>query len=170
MIGSSIFPRVQNLLLAAAALDYGSALTTLAAIAADELRPVVELPEHVQPVAVVPIGRPARTLGPSRRQPAVDKTHLDRYGAGWQLAQAGTMLRAAPQLPQENTIASKVPSAALVAGTSAYVEVAVKAAPHDGARRRRCAGGAPDGAADRATGPSIAARNRSTSTPSPRST
>jgi hypothetical protein len=27
----------------------------------------------------VPIGRPARALGPPRRQPAVDRTFVDRY-------------------------------------------------------------------------------------------
>ena len=83
-LGSSLFPAVQNLLLAANALGYGSALTTIATIPADDLRSVLDLPGHVEPVAVVPIGRPARTLGPSRRQPASTKTHRDRYGEGAQ--------------------------------------------------------------------------------------
>jgi nitroreductase len=80
---SSIFPAVQNLLLAANALGYGSALTTLTAVAGDELRTLIDLPEHVVPMAVVPIGRPARPLGPPRRRPATDTTYRDRYGQAW---------------------------------------------------------------------------------------
>lgn len=81
MLGASIFPAVQNLLLAATALGYGSALTTLTTVAAAELRAVVELPEGIEPLAVVPIGRPAHPLGPPRREPAAGKTYLDRYEA-----------------------------------------------------------------------------------------
>lgn len=80
---SSIFPAVQNLLLAANALGYGSALTTLTAVAGDELRALIDLPGHVVPMAVVPIGRPARPLGPPRRRPATGTAHRDRYGQGW---------------------------------------------------------------------------------------
>jgi nitroreductase len=79
-MASSIFPAVQNLLLAATALGYGSALTTLATFAADEVRAAVELPAHLEPMAVVPLGRPARALGRPRREPAHQKASLDRYG------------------------------------------------------------------------------------------
>ncbi|MGH2476460.1 MAG: nitroreductase family protein [Candidatus Limnocylindrales bacterium] len=80
-LGASVFPAVQNLLLAATALGYGSALTTLPTVAAAELRDVVGLPEGLEPMAVVPIGLPARSLGRPRRQPPAAKTHLDRYEA-----------------------------------------------------------------------------------------
>lgn len=78
--GSSLFPAVQNLLLAAGALGYGSALTTLATHAADDVRAALGMPEHLTPVAVVPIGRPGRRLGRSRREPIDGKAHLDRWG------------------------------------------------------------------------------------------
>jgi nitroreductase len=78
-LGASIFPAVQNLLLAATALGYGSALMTLATVASAELRSMVELPEGVEPMAVVPIGRPAGPLGAPRRVPSPDKTYVDRY-------------------------------------------------------------------------------------------
>jgi nitroreductase len=80
---SSMFPAIQNLLLAATALGYGSALTTLALVHERELRARLELPPRVQPFAVVPIGRPARRLGPPGRSPAAERTHRDRWGAGW---------------------------------------------------------------------------------------
>jgi nitroreductase len=83
MLGSSVFPAIQNTLLAAAALGYGSALTTMTTVVADELRAVIDLPERVQPLAVVPIGLPAKTLGPPRREPITTKTYRDRYGTPW---------------------------------------------------------------------------------------
>jgi nitroreductase len=78
-LGASVFPAVQNLLLAANALGYGSALTTLPTVAAAELRDVVQLPGGLEPMAVVPIGRPARPLGRPRRLSPAAKTYLDRY-------------------------------------------------------------------------------------------
>ena len=82
-VASSIFPAVQNLLLAASALGYGSALTTLTAAAGDDLRAIVELPAHITPMAVVPLGRPARALGPPRRRPIAASTHREQYGRPW---------------------------------------------------------------------------------------
>ena len=80
---SSVFPAVQNLLLAATALGLGSALTTIATFAADDLRSLVGLPDHVDPVAVVPIGHAAVALGPNRRDPVASRTHRERYGTAW---------------------------------------------------------------------------------------
>jgi nitroreductase len=77
---SSVLPAVQNLLLAAAALGYGTVLTTLATLATDELGSLLALPDGVEPLAVVPVGRPARPLGPPRRSPVAAKAHRERYG------------------------------------------------------------------------------------------
>jgi nitroreductase len=82
-VPSSIFPALQNLLLAAQAVGLGSALTTIATVFADELRAVVGLPESVVPVAVAPLGVPARALGPPRREPYESHTHRDTYGTPW---------------------------------------------------------------------------------------
>lgn len=79
----SIYPAVQNLLLAATALGLGSALTTIALGAADELGHLVGLPGSVRPMAVIPIGHPARPLGPPRRAPFGVHTHRERYGTPW---------------------------------------------------------------------------------------
>ena len=82
-LGSSIFPAVQNLLLAANALGYGSALTTLTTYSGDELKHLLGLPEHVIPMAIIPIGRAAKPLGPPRRRPVAESTHRDRFGQPW---------------------------------------------------------------------------------------
>jgi nitroreductase len=82
-VPSSIFPAVQNLLLAATAGGLGSALTTITVRYRDELRDLLALPDHVLPVAVVPLGHPARSLGPPRRDPFAAHTHRERYGTPW---------------------------------------------------------------------------------------
>lgn len=80
---SSVFPAVQNLLLAATALGLGSAMTTLATLAGDRLAALLELPAEVRPMAVVPLGWPARPLGPPRRLPIAERAHRDRFGVPW---------------------------------------------------------------------------------------
>jgi nitroreductase len=79
-LGSSVFPAVQNLLLAAHALGLGSTLTTLPVLGGNELCELLGLPDEVHPLAVVPLGHHATALGPPRRRPLAEKAHLDRYG------------------------------------------------------------------------------------------
>lgn len=80
---SSVYPAVQNLLLAANACGLGSAMTTLATLAAGELRTLLDLPREVHPMAVVPLGWPTSPPGPPRRLPLEERAHRDRYGSGW---------------------------------------------------------------------------------------
>jgi nitroreductase len=82
-IPSSIFPAVQNLLLAATALGLGSALTTITTGYRAEMQAILGLPESVSPIALVPIGHPARPLGPPRRASFAEHTHRERYGQSW---------------------------------------------------------------------------------------
>ena len=82
-IPSSIFPAVQNLLLAATALGLGSALTTIATGYRAEMQSQLGLPDHVRPVALIPLGHPERPLAPPRRAPFRERTHRERYGEAW---------------------------------------------------------------------------------------
>ena len=61
-------------LLAATALGLGSALTTLPTAFGTELRTLLDLPEHVHPLAVIPLGYPATGLSPPRRKPFATKS------------------------------------------------------------------------------------------------
>lgn len=80
----SIYPAVQNLLLAATDLGHGSCLTTgLTTFFADEVRGLLALPTTAKPLAAVYLGTPDRVLGPPRRRPATESTHRERYGAPW---------------------------------------------------------------------------------------
>jgi nitroreductase len=83
VLESSVWPAVQNLLLAAHALGLGSALTTITTVFGDELRSLLALPDHVRPLGVVPLGWPAKQLGPPRRAPIAEKSFRDRYGTRW---------------------------------------------------------------------------------------
>ena len=83
VLASSVYPAVQNLLLAASAMGYGSTMTTLAAQAPEELVRLLGLPEGVTPFAVIPIGRPARRAGPPRRRPVEEIAHRNRFGAAF---------------------------------------------------------------------------------------
>lgn len=82
-LATSVYPAVQNLLLAANALGLGSALTTLAILQEDQLGALLELPAAVRPMAVVPLGWPAKPLGPPRRLPVADRAHRETYGQPW---------------------------------------------------------------------------------------
>jgi nitroreductase len=77
-MAASVFPAVQNLLLAATDAGLGTALTTLATHD-PELSSVLGLPDHVVPMAVIPIGWPARALGPPRRDPVGSHLHSERW-------------------------------------------------------------------------------------------
>lgn len=82
-VASSIFPAVQNILLAATALGLGSALTTITTTYRRELAEILGLPDHVVPIAVIPVGHPARPLRPPRREPFQQHTHRELYGLTW---------------------------------------------------------------------------------------
>lgn len=79
----STYPAVQNLLLAASAMGLGSALTTIAHTFADDVRELLGLPHHVAPMASIPLGHPARDLGPPRRDPFESHAHRERFGVLW---------------------------------------------------------------------------------------
>ena len=81
----SIYPSVQNLLLAARAMGLGASLVTLPLLSTTLARRALHLPVTVQPACVVPLGWPRGRYGPTTRKPVGDVVHLDRYGnRAWQ--------------------------------------------------------------------------------------
>jgi nitroreductase len=83
LLPSSVFPAVQNLLLAAGAVGLGSLLSTLSLVAGRQFADLLALPDNLVPLALIPLGYPARTLGPARRIPVAAKTYRDRFGQPW---------------------------------------------------------------------------------------
>jgi nitroreductase len=76
----SIYPSVQNLLLAARAAGLGAALITLPLWSTFLARRALGLPWSVTPCAVVPLGWPTGRYGPTTRRPVGEIVHVDRYG------------------------------------------------------------------------------------------
>ncbi|MGE0688796.1 MAG: nitroreductase family protein [Dehalococcoidia bacterium] len=77
--GGSIWPSVQNLLLAARGLGLGAALTTLALSDRDAFKAALEIPEGIEPVCLVPLGYPLGNFGPVARRPVEDVLRWDTW-------------------------------------------------------------------------------------------
>jgi nitroreductase len=78
--GSSIYPAVQNMLLAARALGLGATLTTLYLTFEKEVEAALGLPPGVHSYALLPIGYPLGKFGPVRRVPLAEVVYEDRWG------------------------------------------------------------------------------------------
>jgi nitroreductase len=76
----SIYPSVQNLLLAARAVGLGGSLITLPLWSVTVARRILGLPLSVEPCCVVPLGWPRGRYGPKPRKPVDQVIHLERYG------------------------------------------------------------------------------------------
>ena len=83
MSGASIYPAVQNMLLAARALGLGANLTTRHLLFTEESEKALELPPGVLSYAIVPIGYPMGNFGPVGRGNLSDFVSLDRVGQPW---------------------------------------------------------------------------------------
>lgn len=76
----SIYPSIQNLLLAARAMGLGACLITLPLWNLTSARRILGLPLSVTPCCVVPLGWPRGRYGPTTRKPVAEVTHLNSYG------------------------------------------------------------------------------------------
>jgi nitroreductase len=81
--GSSIYPAVQNMLLAARALGLGATLTTLYLQFEKEAEAALGLPPGVHSYALLPIGYPMGRFGPVRRVPLTDVVFENRWGQAY---------------------------------------------------------------------------------------
>jgi nitroreductase len=80
--GASIYPAVQNLLLAARALGLGTVLTTLHTQYEQEIKALLHIPATVETAALIPVGYPAEgaRFGQARRRPLSAVVFHDRWG------------------------------------------------------------------------------------------
>ncbi len=81
--GASIYPAVQNIILACRALGLGTLITTNHMLYEDEVKALLELPDDVQTYALMPIGYPQGRFGPVKRRPLSEVVHLDRWTVPW---------------------------------------------------------------------------------------
>jgi nitroreductase len=77
---ASVYPAVQNLILAARSRGLGTVLTTVYKVYEDEVRAACSIPDRYEVVALLPIGHPKGTWGVAPRRPAESLTSWDRFG------------------------------------------------------------------------------------------
>jgi len=78
--GASIYPAVQNMLLAARALGLGATLTTRHLLHEKDAEAALGLPPGVHSYAIIPIGYPMGQFGPVGRGPLKEIVYQDRWG------------------------------------------------------------------------------------------
>jgi nitroreductase len=81
--GSSIYPAIQNIILACRALGLGTTITTNHIRCEDEVKAVLGLPSHVDTFALMPIGFPLGKFGPLARRPVAEVAYADRWSQPW---------------------------------------------------------------------------------------
>lgn len=82
--GGSVYPAVQNAMLACVAEGLGCTLTTLHCLREPEVKALFEIPDPWATVAMVPIGYPVgKGHGPITRKPPADMAFVDTFGHAW---------------------------------------------------------------------------------------
>ena len=76
----SVYPGVQNLLLAARALGIGSTLTTLHPQVDERVHQLLKIPADVSIVCCIPMGYPRGNFGPNTRLPTAETTYFNAWG------------------------------------------------------------------------------------------
>jgi nitroreductase len=75
----SIWPGVQNVLLAARALGLGAAPTTLGLADRPAAKAALGLPDEIEPFCLIPVGYPTGNFGPVVRRPIHEVMRWDRW-------------------------------------------------------------------------------------------
>jgi nitroreductase len=78
--GASIYPAVQNIMLAARALGIGSCLTTIHRFRDAEVKALLGIPADVETAALIPLGYPLGKFGRPPRRPLGEVAFADRWG------------------------------------------------------------------------------------------
>jgi nitroreductase len=79
--GASIYPAVQNMILACRSLGLGTTLTTRHTGYEKEVDEAMGIPKGYKSYAILPIGYPMGNFGPLGRGPLSDVAYLDNWGA-----------------------------------------------------------------------------------------
>ena len=83
--GASIYPAVQNIILACRAFGLATLITTNHLRYEADVKTVLGIPDDVDTFALMPIGFPRDRFGPVRRKPVNEVTVHDRWGNPWKV-------------------------------------------------------------------------------------
>ena len=75
----SVWPGVQNLLLAARALGLGATPTSIGFRDRAAVKQALDLPDTIEPVCMIPVGYPLGKFGPVSRRPVEEIMRWDRW-------------------------------------------------------------------------------------------
>ena len=78
-VQSSVYPGVQNLLLAARAMGLGAVLTTYSLNRYEEFTDALDLPDNFGAFALIPVGYPLGKFGSVTRRPVEQAMRFDRW-------------------------------------------------------------------------------------------
>jgi nitroreductase len=81
--GSSIYPAIQNIILACRGVGLGTVMTTNHLLYEDEVRAVLRIPADAFTFALMPIGFPFGKYGPLARKPVSEVAFVDSWGHPW---------------------------------------------------------------------------------------
>src|SRR5207237_10478787 len=78
--GASIYPAVQNIMLAARSLGVGSCITTIHRFRDARVKELLAIPADVETAALIPLGYPLGKFGRPPRRPVREVAFADRWG------------------------------------------------------------------------------------------
>jgi len=78
--GASIYPAIQNIMLAARALGIGSCITTIHRFRDAQVKELLGIPPEIETAALIPLGYPLGTFGRPPRLPLSEVAFADRWG------------------------------------------------------------------------------------------
>jgi len=81
--GASIYPAIQNIILACRGFGLGTVITTNHIRREDEVKALLGIPEDLSTFALMPIGWPIDKFGSFTRRPLAELAHTDRWGVAW---------------------------------------------------------------------------------------
>jgi nitroreductase len=79
-LAASVYPAVQNLMLAARALGLGATLTTIHRGNEAAVKDILGIPPDVQTFAIIPVGYPLGRWGEAPRRAVAEVAYLDAWG------------------------------------------------------------------------------------------
>ena len=82
--GASIYPAVQNIILACRAFGLGTLITTNHIRCEGEVKALLGISDDVFTYALMPIGYPEDNFGPVKRRPVSEVAYADHWGSAWQ--------------------------------------------------------------------------------------